>query len=49
MSAWPHAVHAIGADGLHFHHPQRNRNHLAEGEDQAGGTPDEDHNNEDRH
>jgi integrase len=29
MSAWPHAVRAIGAEGLHFHDLRHTGNHLA--------------------
>jgi Phage integrase family len=29
MSAWPHAVHAIGAKGLHFHDLRHTGNHFA--------------------
>jgi integrase len=29
MSAWPHAVHAVGAEGLHFHDLRHTGNHLA--------------------
>ncbi|HYB17008.1 MAG TPA: tyrosine-type recombinase/integrase [Streptosporangiaceae bacterium] len=29
MSAWPHAVRAVGAEGLHFHDLRHTGNHLA--------------------
>lgn len=29
MSAWPHAVPAIGAEGLHFHDLRHTGNHFA--------------------
>jgi hypothetical protein len=29
MAAWPHAVHAIGAAGLHFHDLRHTGNHFA--------------------
>ena len=29
MSAWPHAVRAIGAEGLHFHDLRHTGNHFA--------------------
>jgi hypothetical protein len=29
MAAWPHAVHAIGAAGLHFHDLRHSGNHFA--------------------
>jgi integrase len=29
MSAWPHAVRTVGAQGLHFHDLRHTRNHLA--------------------
>ena len=29
MSAWPHTVRAIGAEGLHFHDLRHTGNHLA--------------------
>jgi integrase len=29
MSAWPHAVRVVGAEGLHFHDLRHTGNHLA--------------------